>query len=139
MNETKQILIPKHNKNYNSNIIDDPSFKEFKYPKNNNYSILIGKSSENKLTVKIKTQSDLKINFFQNIYNLEELHNLDKSFRSFDTIDEALSGFVSIFESNKYDLDIEENEKIFLILKIPKFGKGEQIVNIEMKKKFFSF
>ena len=56
----------KSNNNYN-NTIDNSSLKEFKYPKNNNYSILIGKSSENKLYVKIKNQSELKINFFQNI------------------------------------------------------------------------
>ena len=128
-----------HNKNNNSNIIVYSSLKEFKYPKNNNYSILIGKSSENKLVIKIKNQSELKINFFQNIYNLEELKNLDKSFRSFDTIDEALSGFISILESNKYDLNIKENGKIFLILEIPKLGKGEEKVNIEMKKNLFSF
>ena len=139
MDESKQILISTHNKNNNCNIIDDSSFKKFKYPKNNNYLILIGKSSDNRLIIKIKTQSELKINFFQNIYTLEELHYLDKSFRSFDTIDEALSGFISILESNKYDLEFKEYEKIFLILKIQKFGKGEQIVNIEMKKNLFSF
>ena len=64
---------------------------------------------------------------------------MDKSFRSFDTIDEAFSGFISILESNKYDLELKEYEKIILILKIPKFGKGEEIVNIEMKKNLFSF
>ena len=137
----EKILMSTHkksNNNYN-NTIDNSSVKEFKYPKNNNYSILIGKSSENKLFVKIKNQSELKINFFQNIYNLEELQNLDKSFRSFDTIDEAFSGFISILESNKYDLEFKGKEKIFLILKIPKFGKGEEIVKIEMKKNLFSF
>ena len=124
----------------NNTTKDDYVFlKEFKYSKNNNnFSINLGKHTENKIIIKIKSLLMIKECYYQNIYNLDELRGLHKSFRYFDTIDEALTSFIDIFESNKYELDIKEDEKMFLVVKIPKFGKGEETITIEMKKNILS-
>ena len=124
----------------NNTTKDDYVFlKEFKYSKNNNnFSINLGKHTENKIIIKIKSLLMIKECYYQNIYNLDELRGLHKSFRYFDTIDEALTSFIDIFESNKYELDIKEDEKMFLVIKIPKFGQGEETITIEMKKNILS-
>ena len=119
--------------------IDDSSIKEFKYSKNNNnFSVKIGKTSGNKIIIIIKSLLLVKENYYQNIFSLEELQKFNKNFRCFDNIDEALSGLIEIFETNKYELISKENDKMFLLLKIPKFGKGEETVLIEIKKNSLS-
>ena len=119
--------------------IDDSSIKEFKYSKNNNnFSVKIGKTFGNKIIIIIKSLLLVKENYYQNIFSLEELQKFNKNFRCFDNIDEALSGLIEIFETNKYELISKENDKMFLLLKIPKFGKGEETVLIEIKKNSLS-
>ena len=113
--------------------------KEYKYSKNNNnYSVKLGKYSENKIIIKIQSLSIINSNYFQYINDLNELQKIHKSFRYFDSIDETLTSLNEIFESNKYELDIKDNDKISLILKIPKFGKGEENIVLEMKKHYLS-
>ena len=122
------------------NIIDESSLKEFNYTKNNyKYLIQIGKNLfKNKIIIKINSQSSVDDGYYTNELDLEQLQKIHKSFRFFDTIEETLTSLIDIFESNKYELDIEEN-KIMLKLKVPKFGSGEDTISIEIKKKCLSF
>ena len=132
--DSSQILTPK-----DDNIIKDSILKEFIFTKNNNnYSIKLGKTSEDKILIKIKSLIIIQEIYYQNSFTLEQLKTINKNFRICDNIDEALNYIIEIFASNKYELNFQEKEKIFLILKIPKFGNGEESISIEMKKKFFS-
>ena len=103
------------------------------------YKVEIGKlSSSEKLVITLKENiSPIKV-YYSNIFNLEELRNIHKSFRAFDNINEAVTNFQDIFEEKKVNIKIE-NDIIFLILKIPKIGKGEDLITIELKKKFTIF
>ena len=80
----------------------------------------------------------VKETYYKNSFTLEELQKLHKNFRCFDNIDEALAGLLEIFEENKYELVSKENDKMFILLKIPKFGKGEETILIEIKKNSLS-
>ena len=132
--DSSQILTPK-----DDNIIKDSILKELIFTKNNNnYSIKLGKTSEDKILIKIKSLIIIQEIYYQNSFTLEQLKTINKNFRICDNIDEALNYIIEIFASNKYELNFQEKEKIFLILKIPKFGNGEESISIEMKKKFFS-
>ena len=113
--------------------------KEFKISnKKVEYIVEIGKlSSSENLGIKLKENLTLVKVYYSNNFNLEELRNIHKSFRAFDNINEAVSNFQDIFEAKKVNLKIE-NDKIFLVLKIPKIGKGEDLISIELKKKSLS-
>ena len=111
------------------------SKKEFKlFHEKNEYIIEIGKSSNSeKLGLKLKEQSSSN-NFYYSLFlNIEELQRINKSFRYFDNINEAISSIQDIFEEKNVSLKFE-NHNIFLILKIRKIGKGEDFISLELKK-----
>ena len=113
--------------------------KEFKLSNEKvEYIVEIGKiSSTENLGIKLKENiSSIKV-YYSNIFNLEELRNIHKSFRAFDNINEAVSNIQEIFEEKKVNIKIE-NGNIFLILKIHKIGKGEDLISIELNKKSLS-
>jgi len=113
--------------------------KEFKIlNKKIEYIIEIGKLSPSEnLGIKLKENLTSVKFYYSNNFNLEELRNIHKSFRAFDNINEAVSNFQDICEEKKVNLKIE-NDNIFLILKIPKIGKGEDLISIELKKNSLS-
>ena len=111
------------------------SKKEFKLiQEKTEYIIEVGKSSSSeKLGLKLKEQSSSN-NFYYSLFlNLEELQKINKSFRYFDNINEAISSIQDIFEEKNVSLKFENNN-IFLILKIRKIGKGEDLISLELKK-----
>ena len=113
--------------------------KEFKLTNEKvEYIVEIGKlSSTENLGIKLKENISLIKVYYSNIFNLEELRNIHKSFRVFDNINEAVSNIQDIFEEKKVNLKIE-NGNIFLILKIHKIGKGEDLISIELNRKSLS-
>ena len=113
--------------------------KEFKISNEKvEYIVEIGKlSSTENLGIKLKENiSSVKV-YYSNIFNLEELRNIHKSFRVFDNINEAVTNIQVIFEEKKVNIK-KENDNIFLILKIPKIGRGEDLISIELNKKSLS-
>ena len=113
--------------------------KEFKLSNEKvEYTVEIGKlSSTENLGIKLKENiSSIKV-YYSNVFNLEELRNIHKSFRAFDNINEAVTNIQDIFEEKKVNLKIE-NGNIFLILKINKIGKGEDLISIKLSKKSLS-
>ena len=110
--------------------------KEYKiYLNEKEYLIQLGKTPDTeKLGFKIKENiSNIKY-LYEISLTLDELKNINKSFRSFDNVDEALLGIDSIFQDNNVDLKIEGNN-LFLILKLNKIGKGKELVEINLEKK----
>ena len=113
--------------------------KEFKLSNEKvEYIVEIGKiSSTENLGIKLKENiSSIKV-YYSNIFNLEELRNIHKFFRVFDNINEAVTNIQDIFEEKKVNIK-KENDNIFLILKIPKISKGEDLISIELNKKSLS-
>ena len=113
--------------------------KEFKISNEKvEYIVEIGKlSSTENLGIKLKENiSSIKV-YYSNIFNLEGLRNIHKYFRFFDNINEAVTNIKDIFEEKKVNIKIE-NDNIFLILKIPKIGRGEDLISIELSKKSLS-
>ena len=109
--------------------------KEFNLIHNQkDYIVLIGKSSKlEKLGIQLK-ESDFNLNFFyENFFNLEELKNINKYFRIYDNIDEVIPDIEAIFEEKKFSIKFE-NDKLMVILKFNKIGKGEELISLELKK-----
>ena len=102
------------------------------------YIVLIGKSSKlEKLGIQLK-ESDFNLNFFyENFFNLEELKNINKYFRIYDNIDEVIPDIEAIFEEKKFSIKFE-NDKLMVILKFNKIGKGEELISLELKKNSLS-
>ena len=102
------------------------------------YIVLIGKSSNlEKLGIQLK-ESDFDLNFFyENFFNLEELKNVNKYFRIYDNIDEVIPDIEAIFEEKKFSMKFE-NDKLMVILKFNKIGKGEELISLELKKNSLS-
>ena len=109
--------------------------KEFNLIHNQkDYIVLIGKSSNlEKIGIQIKESAFDQNFFYENFFNLEELHNINKYFRIFDNIDETISNIEIILEEKKSSIKIENN-KLMLILKFNKIGKGEELISLELKK-----
>ena len=88
-------------------------------------------SSTENLGIKLKENLSSIKDYYSNIFNLEGLRNIHKYFRFFDNINEAVTNIQDIFEEKKVNIKIE-NGNIFLILKIPMIGKGEDLISIEL-------
>ena len=111
------------------------SQKEFKlFHENTEYIIEVGKSSSSdKLGIKLKKLSTPNKFNYSKFINLEELQRINKSFRYFDSINEAISSVQDLFEEKNVNLKIE-NDNIFLILKIHKIGKGEDLISLQLEQ-----
>lgn len=109
-------------------------FKLINEQKEYTISILRNISILEKLYFQIKQSPSLNQKIFhENCYTLEDLKNINKYFRIFDNLNEVFPIIKEIFEDKNASLNIEEN-KMFLILKINKIGKGEELISLEMKE-----
>ena len=96
------------------------------------YIIEVGKTStQEKLGLKLKESSSNV--YYSTYFNLEELQNVSKYFRCFDNINEAITSIQDIFEEKKCSLKIENNN-VFLMIKVPKIGKGEDLIQLQLNK-----
>ena len=102
---------------------------------NINYLIKIGKITNEieELIIIVKIESLIDKDYFQNIFSLENLHNMNKIFRQFDTIDEIIESLKAIISEKKIAIK-KENDKIFIIFKFKKLVKGEEEINFILKK-----
>jgi hypothetical protein len=87
-----------HHTNYNSNIIRKYFRINSKSIDNQEYNITLAISSL-KLLIKVDIFESPIISF-QNVYTLEELIQVSKYFRLFDTIEEVYEDLVKLFENN---------------------------------------
>ena len=115
------------------NNISFSSKKDFKLShEKTEYIIEVGKTStQEKLGLKLKESSNNV--YYSTYFNLEELQNVSKYFRCFDNINEAITSIQDIFEEKKGNLKIENNN-VFLMIKVPKIGKGEDLIQLQLNK-----
>ena len=120
------LITPENNLSFSSK-------KDFKLShEKTEYIIEVGKTStQEKLGLKLKeSSSDV---YYSTFFNLEELQNVSKYFRCFDNINEAITSIQDIFEEKKCSLKIENNN-VFLMIKVPKIGKGEDLIQLQLNK-----
>ena len=120
------LITPENNLSFSSK-------KDFKLShEKTEYIIEVGKTStQEKLGLKLKESSSNV--YYSTYFNLEELQNVSKYFRCFDNINEAITSIQDIFEEKKGSLKIENNN-VFLMIKIPKIGKGEDLIQLQLNK-----
>ncbi len=117
------------------------AIKEIKLIEDNKeYLITIGKSSIfQKLGFRIKESSLQAKKCYENYFSLEELKNLCKYFRIFENLNEVISMIEEEDLFNEKQINLKEvNEKVYLILKINKMGKGEEIIDLELNQKYLT-
>ena len=86
------------------------STKEYKINHDNEeYIIEVGNSSlSNALGFRLKETSAQTKKCYENFFSLEELQKLNKYFRLFDNIKEAISNIEDIFEEKKFRLNLRK-------------------------------
>ena len=93
-------------------------------------------NSEN-LYINAKEISSISNVFYEETFTLEQLKNINRSFRYFDTIDELIINIYQIFEEKKAFLKIEDN-KLYIIFKINKGLVGNEEISIKLKSENLS-
>jgi len=95
------------------------------------YVIKIGKikSDIEELTIFVKNENEIRIEYYQNNFPLEKLHKTNKILRQFDTIDEIICALIEI-KIKKGLTFKKENDILLIIFKIEKLGKGEEEFNL---------
>ena len=102
------------------------------------FIVSVGKSSiSEKLGIQLKESSFEQNFFYENFFSLDELKNISKYFRIFDNIDEVIPDIEAIFEEKQYSIKFE-NDKLMIILKFNKIGKGEELISLELNKNSLS-
>ena len=105
--------------------------KQFKLLKEDKeYLIEISDSTElEKISIKIKEISSISNIYFQNSYSLKELKNVNKSFKNFGNMNEAISSIEKKIEEKNVNLKFEK-DSLLLILN----EKGQEIASLKLKR-----
>ena len=116
------------------NIIDE---KEYKLNTiEDSFQIKIAKNgSKNKIIIKISKINKLTDFYYENIFNFDELLNLDKMFRAYDELEEIFGVLISFFEEKKVKIKEVKEDTITLCLKILSMTGKEKIIEIKLYKK----
>ena len=134
MDNSAPITLPSQNTN-----IDEKDIKfieEHKlYLDNKNYVLKFGKI-ENKieeLIIFAKDENLIDTCYYQSCFSIENLQKVNKLFRQYDTIDEAIDALKDIISHKKISIT-KENSELHIILKYVKLGKGEEEIIFILKK-----
>ena len=76
------------------------------------YLIIIGKTDENKIFLRLMDKEDQSKPFFQNEFSLDDLRNLNPIFNNIDSDDLAFQYLASNLNDAEKDLKIIDEEKI---------------------------
>ena len=107
--------------------------KEFNF-ENLKYLFKFGKSSNNEeFIIYAQEENIISSEYYQNSFILQKLQQINKCFRLFDTIDETIENFKDIISEKKIFIK-KINDGLSLAFKINKIGKGEEEINLELKK-----
>ena len=108
--------------------------KEFNF-ENLKYLFKFGKSSNNEeFIIYAQVENIISSEYYQNSFTLQQLQQINKCFRLFDTIDETIENFKDIISEKKLYIK-KINDGLSLTFKINKIGKGEEEINLELKKR----
>ena len=110
--------------------------KNYNLPLNNkDYLIQIGKtSSKEKIGFKIKENtSELKY-YFEKFLSLIDLQNINRTFKMFDSIDEAYKNIDAIFQEKNASI-MDKNDQLSLKFEVNQLINGKEIIEIYLEKK----
>ena len=136
MEFNKPILIERPKEDSNLTLTQ---IKEYKLINNGKeYLIQLGKTpTKERIGFKIKEISSEQKIFYVKYLSLEELQKISKSFRVFDSLDEALAVIEDIFQEKNASIKTE-NDILYINLQINKVGKGKEIIEIKLEKRAIS-
>ena len=72
--------------------------------------------------------------YYQNTFSLENPQKINKLFKQFDTIDESIDALKEIISEKKNIILKKEENKLFIIFKFKKIGKGEEEFSLMLNK-----
>ena len=135
MDNSAPITLPTQNTN-----LDEKDIKFIEEHKlnldNKNYVLKFGKIENNKIDVLIifaKDENLIDTCYYQSCFSIEKLQKVNKLFRQYDTIDEAIDALKDIISHKKISITKENNE-LHIILKYVKLGKGEEEIIFILQK-----
>lgn len=120
----------------NNNKEDAKFIKEYKFNfENINYILKIGKvvNEIEEIIIFVKDENKIDSCYYQNSFSLINLQKMNKIFRQFDTIDEAIDALKDII-SDKQIIIKKENDNLSIIFKFKNLGKGIEEISFILKK-----
>ena len=120
--------------NLQKDIIIKSTEYKFKY-NNKNFTILIGITSVKQYLIIQSKQEDIIAYIFERKIFLSELIELDKYFKTCDTIDEAYDLMIQILNEEKNKIKEIDNDKLILCINILNLDKTYREKEIEIFKK----
>jgi len=133
MEDIPQAITPKEEKDMK--LIEE---KEFQLNFNEDIFILkIGENmSKKNIIMKISNTTKLEDIFYEHYFDFDELVKLDRTFRSYDELEEIFSSLITCLNEKKIIIKEVKNDEIILGLKIimPMTGK-EKIIDLKLNKK----
>lgn len=113
--------------------------KEFQLSINKrNFLIQISKPFDTeKLYINPKELSSISIIYYEEYFSLEQLKNINKSFRYFDDIEEVVLNIYQIFEQKNASIKIEENY-LCIIINVNKGLVGNEKISLKLVPKSLS-
>jgi len=92
------------------------------------------------ISFKIEELNSIKIqNYsYKSVYSLDELKNINKLFRVFDTVNEAFNEINEIFKNKKAFLEIKTSNEIILHLNISNFSSKTEDISLKIIKDEFN-
>ena len=102
------------------------------------YSVKIGKlENSSKILFKLEENKELKNYYYKSEYSLDNLKEINKVFRIFDTINEAFKEINEIFKNKNAYLQKENNE-IILHLTISNVFSLKENISLKLKKEIMN-
>ena len=92
---------------------------------------------ETKIIIKIEEINNINSFYYESDFSLDDLKNVSKLFRIFDSINEVFDSINEIFKNKKASINIESKEGIILHLNIYSFASSKtEDISLTIKKKF---
>ena len=99
----------------------------------NHFDFKINKINDNKIAFIIKNKDINKYTEYEKELTLENLQNINKYFKMFETLDELINDLISIIKENNIEIGIQSENIISIKLKI--FARIDNVVVINLEKK----
>ncbi len=100
----------------------------------NSYILLIGKTEERKLILRLIEKEDETKPFYQNEFSLEELKEINNYFLNFTQENEAIDSIIKSLNENDKEIEILDENNIKLTVQINEEGVGTTNVDFILPK-----
>ena len=95
------------------------------------YILLIGKTEEKKLILRLVDKDDETKPFYQNEFSLDELKEINNYFEHFTNENDAIDSIIKNLNENDKEIEILDDNNIKLTVQINEEGEGEAGTNVD--------